>query len=65
MAKQNYRITVRLNETLQGRKLDIGHIEVEVSAKDIKEARRKAKEKAAKKRFKMSNLAVYDIFMLN
>lgn len=65
MAKHNYRITVRLNETLQGRKFDIGHIEVEVRAKDFKEARRKAKEKAAKKLFKMSNLAIYDSFKLN
>ena len=59
--KDNYRVTLNLNETLQGRKFKLCEVEVTVTAKDRQEALTKAKAKAARKLFRLSNLSFYEI----
>jgi len=63
--QNKYRITLNLNETLQGRKFKLCEVEVTVNAKDRTEALTKAKAKAARKLFRLSNLSLYDIEKIN
>lgn len=63
--KDNYRVTLNLNEPLQGRKFKLCEVEVTVTARDRQEALTKAKAKAARKLFRLSNLSLYDIEKLS
>ena len=63
--QNKYRITLNLNETLQGRKFKLCEVEVTVTARDRQEALTKAKAKAARKLFRLSSLSLYDIEKLS
>lgn len=63
--QNKYRVTINLNETLQGRKFKLCEVEVTVNARDRQEALTKAKAKAARKIFQLSNLSLYNIEKLS